>query len=82
MASVVASSGMTAQITVTGSIAASTGSVGPAAVGSNFTKHAGTGSGTSLTVDVRIINSVVNGVQTFSVDIESLKFDKYISGQR
>jgi hypothetical protein len=83
LASAVASTSFAAQITVAGAIHASTGTVGPAAVNSNFTQHiSGTGSGTGFQADIRIINSVANGTQCFTVEVESMRFDKYISGSR
>lgn len=82
-AGVVASTSLAAQITVSGAVATSTGTTGPAAINSNFTQHiAGTGSGVGFQADVRIINTIANGTQSFTVAVESLRFDKATSGSK
>ncbi len=83
LAGVVASTSLAAQITVTGAISASTGNTTPAAINSNFTQHiSGSASGTSFQADIRIINTIANGTQCFTVEIASMRFDKYTSGSK
>lgn len=83
VAGVLASTSMAAQITVTGAISASTGNTTAAAINSDFTQHiSGSASGTSFQADIRIINCVANGTQCFTVEIASMRFDKYTSGSK
>jgi hypothetical protein len=83
IASVAASTSFAAQVSITGAATKTIGTADVAALNSDFKQTiSSTFSGGGFTADVRIVNCLANGQQCFTVQVESMRFDKYTSGSK